>query len=89
MNDSHESPGISFWCHNVQKSAVSYAALLAQWGDDGPDIVCIQEPPWIQVGTQRSLTSPSGDKIFGLPTLHGFTSYLPDASTWSASSATE
>ena len=57
VNDSHESPGISFWCHNVQKSSVSYAALLAQWGDDGPDIVCIQEPPWIQVGTQHSLTS--------------------------------
>ena len=81
--------GISFWCHNVQKSSVSYATLLAQWGEDGPDVVCIQEPPWIQVGTQRSLQSPQGDKIFGLPTLRGYTSYLPDASTWSASSPTD
>ena len=47
--------GLSFWCHNVQKSSVSYTALLAEWGEDGPDVVCVQEPPWIQVGTQRSL----------------------------------
>ena len=48
----------------------------------------IQEPPWVQVGTQRSLTLPQGDKIFGLPTLSGFHVFLPDPSTWSASSAT-
>ena len=81
--------GLSFWCHNVQKSSVSYTALLAEWGEDGPDVVCIQEPPWIQVGTQRSLTSPDGEKIFGLPTLRGFTSYFPTAASWRASSATE
>ena len=49
----------------------------------------IQEPPWVRVGTARSLTSPQGDAIFGLPTLSGFNVFLPDPSTWSASSATE
>ena len=74
-------PGLSFWCHNVQKSSVSYAALLVQFGDDGPDVVCIQELPWIQVGLQCSLSTPEGDKIFGLPSLWGYTSYLPSAAT--------
>ena len=81
MSDTLVNQGLSFWCHNVQKSAVSYTALLAQWGDDGPDIVMIQEPPWYQVGTQRSLTSPEGEKIFGQPTLSGYTPYFPNAAT--------
>ena len=33
--------------------------------------------------------SPEGDKIFGLPSLPGFHTFLPDASTWSSSSMTE
>ena len=48
----------------------------------------IQEPPWIQVGTSRSLESPEGDKIFGLPSLRGFHVFFPDAQTWSSSSQT-
>ena len=59
MRSEATDPGLSFWCHNVQKSSVSYAALLVQFGDDRPDVVCIQEPPWIQVGLQRSLSTPS------------------------------
>ena len=82
-------PRLTFWCHNVGKSSLSYTSLLAQWGEDGPDIVLIQEPPWIQVGLARSLDSPEGDKIFGLPTLRGFHVFYPDSSTWSASSPTE
>ena len=49
----------------------------------------IQEPPWVQVGRLRSLSSPEGDKIFGLPSSPGFHTFLPDASTWSSSSMTE
>lgn len=86
---SSVTPGLSFWSHNVQKSSVSYTALLAEYGDNGPDIVCIQEPPWIQVGLQRSLESPEGDKIFGLPTLRGYSTYFPTAASWSTSSPTE
>ena len=86
---SGSEPRLTFWCHNVGKSSLSYTSLLAQWGEDGPDIVLIQEPPWIQVGLARSLDSPEGDKIFGLPTLRGFHVFYPDSSTWSASSPTE
>ena len=81
--------GLTFWCHNVQKSVPSYLSLLAQWGSDGPDVVLIQEPPWVRVGSARSMTSPQGEPIFGTPTLSGFNLFLPDPSTWSASSATE
>ena len=48
----------------------------------------IQEPPWIQVGTSRSLESPLGNKIFGLPSLRGFHVFFPNAQTWSSSSQT-
>ena len=47
----------------------------------------LQEPPWLRIGTMRSLTSPSGEEIFGLPTLQGFHSFFPDPSTWSSTEA--
>ena len=80
---------MTFWCHNVQKSALSYTALLSEWADEGPDVVLIQEPPWIQVGTQRSLEDPEGSKNFGTPTLRGFHTFYPNAATWSTSSLTQ
>ena len=50
-------------------------------------MVLLQEPPWLHIGTMRSLTSPDGEEIFGLPTLRGFHSFFPDPSTWSSTEA--
>ena len=85
----HSPQGLTFWCHNIGRSHSSWLALLSEWGELGPDVVLIQEPPWVQVGRARSLSSPEGDKIFGLPSSPGFHTFLPDASTWSSSLMTE
>ena len=85
----HSPQGLTFWCHNIGRSHSSWLALLSEWGESGPDVMLIQEPPWVQVGRARSLSSPEGDKIFGLPSSPGFHTFLPDASSWSSSSMTE
>ena len=86
----HSPQGLTFWCHNIaRRSHSSWLTLLSEWGESGPDVVLIQEPPWVQVGRVHSLSSPDGDKIFGLPSLPGFHTFLPDTSTWSSSSMTE
>ena len=68
----HSPQGLTFWCHNIGRSHSSWLALLSEWGESGPDVVLIQEPPWVQVGRALSLSSPEGDKIFGLPSSPGF-----------------
>ena len=55
MSDPTSPHGLTFWCHNVGRSAVSLTSLLAGWGDDGPDVVLLQELPWVRIGTARSL----------------------------------
>ena len=37
--------GLTFWCHNIGRSHSSWLALLSEWGELGPDVVLIQEPP--------------------------------------------
>ena len=85
----HSPQGLTFWCHNIGRSHSSWLTLLSEWGELGPDVVLIQEPPWVQVGRACSLSSPEGDKIFGLPSSPGFHTFLPDTSTWSSLLMTE
>ena len=51
----HSPQGLTFWCHNIGRSHSSWLALLSEWGELGPEVVLIQEAPWVQVGRARSL----------------------------------
>ena len=67
----------TFVSHNIAKSPVSLAALLTFYSTQPADFICLQEPPWIPIGTQPSQQHAAGTPIKGLPSTPGWRQYLP------------
>jgi hypothetical protein len=74
MNDT--TLDLQVFCINIQKSHYRLVALMEKFNTfDNYDIILIQEPPYVQHGTNINSETLEGTPLYGFPRFQGWTEF--------------